>query len=126
MTTATSPAFSGPYQEALTNLADVVEKVWADHDTSFVKAGDDKVYALGGAGYVVVMDERKWEGLVEILTPDATISTRPGEGGTIAVTAPNLEESDIKKHLKATADHLIEYYQKRYPFGRDQGIGIQN
>jgi len=114
MTASTAPSFSGPFESALTNLAEVIEKVWADHGTSFVKAGDDKVYALGGAGYVVVMDERKWDGLVEILTPDATITTRRNEDGTLAVESANLEESDIKKHLKSTSEHLKEYYEKRY------------
>ena len=95
-------------------MAETIDKVWAEHDTSFVKAGDDKVYALGGAGYVVVMDERKWEGLVEILTPDATITARPNESGTLEVSAPNLDESAIRQHLKSTAEHLEEYYHKRY------------
>ena len=114
MTTSTAPAFSGPFESALTNLAEVIEKLWTDHGTSFVKAGDDKVYALGGAGYVVVMDERKWDGLVEILTPDATITTRRNEDGSLAVEAANLEESDIKEHLKRTSEHLKEYYEGRY------------
>src|SRR5215510_12715064 len=46
--TENQPDFSGPFKGALTKLSSTIDDVWSDHGTSFVKAGDDKVYALGG------------------------------------------------------------------------------
>src|SRR5579862_8041362 len=109
-----STAFSGPFKDQLNSLAQLVEQLESEHNTSFVKAGDDKVYAFGGDGYGVVLDERKWQGLVEILTPTVTISVRPAGAGSYEVSAPNLDEPAIKKALNETVEALRKYYEKRY------------
>jgi hypothetical protein len=109
-----TPTFSGAYKEGLTSLSQLVDDLESQHNTSFVKAGDDKVYAFGGNGYGIVLDERKWKGLVEILTPTATISVRPAEDGSYTVSAANLEEAAIKTALTETVDALRKYYEERY------------
>jgi hypothetical protein len=114
MSSSIKPNFSGPYKDVLTELADAVESITSDHGTSFVKAGDNKVYALGGNGYVIVLDEDGWGGLVEILTPKATITARPGDGGAISVASDKLDEASIKALLKETSKELRAYYEKRY------------
>ncbi|HEY6330490.1 MAG TPA: hypothetical protein VI756_14225 [Blastocatellia bacterium] len=115
MTTSTNkPSFSGPYSEALTELAETVESVTAEHGTSFVKAGDNKVYALGGSGYVVVLDETGWNGLVEVLTPKTTVMIRPADGGGISVSAGDLSQDATIALLKETSEKLRSYYDKRY------------
>jgi hypothetical protein len=112
---ANQPDFGGPFQAALTKLAATIETVWSDHGTSFVKAGDDKVYALGGGGYTAVFDENRWGGLVEVLTPKVTISIRPVAGqSSLSVTAPDVDEAKLNQLLDETADAIADYYGKRY------------
>jgi len=112
---ANQPDFEGPFKAALTKLAATIDQIWSDHGTSFVKAGDDKVYALGGGGYIVVFDENRWGGLVEVLTPKVTISIRPVPGqSTLSVTAPDVDESKLNELLEETADAVGSYYGKRY------------
>jgi hypothetical protein len=115
MTTSSSKSdFTGPYSTALTELAKTIDFITAEHGTSFVKAGDNKVYALGGNGYVVVLDENEWNGLIEVLTPKATIHIRPAEGGGFSVAAEKLEQSEINLLLTETSEKLRSYYEKRY------------
>ena len=113
-TESISSQFKGPFKEALSELAATLTEISAEHGTSFVKAGDDKVYAMGGAGYVVVLDEREWEGLVEVLTPEAAISVRPGAGGVHEASAPNMEPKLVIEKLKQAATAIRDYYDKRY------------
>jgi hypothetical protein len=112
--TPSKPSFSGPYSEALSELAATIDSVTAEHGTSFVKAGDNKVYALGGGGYVVVLDENEWNGLVEVLTPKTTIMIRPVDGGGVSVSAGDLSEDAIRNLLKETSEKLRSYYEERY------------
>jgi hypothetical protein len=112
---ANQPDFGGPFEAALTKLAATIDQIWSDHGTSFVKAGDDKVYALGGAGYIVVFDENRWGGLVEVLTPKVTISIRPVPGqSTLSVTAPDTDDAKLNQLLEETAESVGNYYSKRY------------
>jgi hypothetical protein len=112
---AKQPNFAGPFEAALTKLAGTIDELWSDHGTSFVEAGDDKVYALGGAGYIVVFDENRWGGLVEVLTPKVTISIRPVEGqSALSVTAPEVDEARLNQLLEETAEAIANYYGKRY------------
>src|SRR5215470_1765940 len=111
---ANQPDFEGPFKAALTKLAATIDQIWSDHGTSFVKAGDDKVYAMGGGGHIVVFDENRWEGLVEVLTPKVTISIRPVPGqSTLSVTAPDADESKMNQLLEETAEALRSYYVNR-------------
>jgi len=113
-TQSTSIQFKGPFKDALSDLASTLEDLLADHGTSFVKAGDDRVFALGGGGYVVVLDERKWDGLVEVLTPEATISVRPTAEGNHDASAPNLDQSAVTNKLREANSRIRDYYGKRY------------
>ena len=110
----TQPNFAGPFQGALNKLSSTIDEIWSEHETSFVKAGDDKVYAMGGGGHIVVFDENRWEGLVEVLTPKVTISIRPVPGqSTLSVTAPDADESKLNQLLEETAEALRTYYVNR-------------
>src|SRR5262249_31218465 len=88
--------FSGPYKDELTELAGVIDWLWSEHDKSFVKAGDDKVYAFGGNGYVIVLDDRRWEGLIELMTPSASVQLKPDETGKIGIITTEQDQSKIK------------------------------
>ena len=112
--TSTQPNFSGPYKEMLPDLASLIEWLWTEHDQSFVKAGDDKVYAFGGNGYILVLDESRWDGLIEMITPKGTFTIKPGEEGKIDVASTIQDEKQAKQSFKDSLDAIKKYYEERY------------
>ena|ERR1700754_4797037 len=106
--------FNGPYKELLGELSELIDWLRANHDLSFVKAGENAVFAYGGNGYVVIFDESIWAGLVEVTTPDGMISIKPGEDGTFTVTSSNPDEKSSKNSLKAAIAAIRQYYETRY------------
>ncbi len=113
-TTATARNFKGPYQELLSELANLIDWLQSEHDKSYVKAGDDKVYAFGGEGFVVVLDESVWDGLIELVTPRGGVSIKPGEGGKISVTSAVEGEATVKQLLRDGIDGVRRAYDNRY------------
>ena len=108
------PNFAGAYEKELSALADLMDWLWAEHDKSFVKAGDDKVYAFGGGGYIVVVDESMWQGLIELITPKAGVTIKPGEDGKITVSGTNLDEKGVRETIIDGIEGLQSYYENRY------------
>jgi hypothetical protein len=88
--------------------------LWTEHDKSFVKAGDDKVYAFGGGGYIVVVDESMWQGLIELITPKAGVTIKPGDDGKINVSGTDLDEKGVRETLNDGIEGLQRYYENRY------------
>ena len=113
-TTSTRRNFSGPYKTLLSELAELIDWLWKEHDQSFVKAGDNKVYAFGGDGYVLVFDESQWEGMIELMAPNGAFTIKPEEGGNISATSTNTDEAASKQLFKETIDYIRSYYEKRY------------
>jgi hypothetical protein len=113
-TTSTQSKFSGPYKEILPDLASLIEWLWAEHDKSFVKAGDDKVYAFGGDGYILVLDESRWDGLIELMTPKGAFTIKPGDEGKIEVTSTIQDEKQAKQLFKDALGAIKKYYDERY------------
>jgi hypothetical protein len=105
--------FSGPYKDLLAELAELIDLVSANHDVSFVKAGDNAVYAYGGNGYIVVFDESLWQGLVELQAPDCSFAIKPGEDGKVAVTSSNADEKISKQRFKEAIKAIRDYYETR-------------
>jgi len=112
--TATEKHFEGPYKALLTELASLIEWLQTEHDKSYVKAGDDKVFAYGGDGFVLVLDETVWNGLIEFVTPKGALSIKPGEDGKITVTSTVTDEAAVKGLLRDGIDSLRRYYENRY------------
>jgi hypothetical protein len=108
------PDFSGPYKEELSELSEVIDWLWAEHDKSFVEAGDDKVYAFGGNGYILVLDDHKWTGLIELITPAGSVQLKQGETGKITVLSATEDITSNKKVIRDGAAGLKNYYQNRY------------
>jgi len=108
------PNFAGPYKQELADLAKLIDWLSTEHNMSFVKAGDDKVTAYGGGGYVIVFDESKWNGLIEFMTPKGAVSIKPGEDGKISVASADLDEKATRGLLKDGIKRLRDYYEKRY------------
>jgi hypothetical protein len=113
-TTAIKPDLKGPFQKQLTELADLIDWLWEEHGMSFVKAGDDRVYAFGGNGYILVLDELKWQGLIEFVTPKGALTIKPAEGGGLNVTGANQDEKAIKVLLEEGTAEVRKYYENRY------------
>jgi UDP-N-acetylenolpyruvoylglucosamine reductase len=115
MTTETSGVtFAGPYAELLGEMRELIDWLWESHDISFVKAGDDKVYAFGGGGYVVVMDESRWAGLVEFLTPNSVLTMKTDESGVVQVRGGEEDETSVRRTLRQGIDGIRHYYENRY------------
>jgi hypothetical protein len=108
------PAFSGPYKELLGELAELITWVEENHDLSFVKAGDNQVFAYGGDGNVAVFDETLWQGLVELNTASCTFAIKPGENGQVTVTSSDPDEKASKKKFKEAVAAIRHYYESRY------------
>ncbi|MFL6216707.1 MAG: hypothetical protein ACJ74J_22685 [Blastocatellia bacterium] len=106
--------FSGPYKGLLAELSALIDWVRANHDLSYVKAGDNAVYSYGGNGYVVVFDETLWRGLVELQAPDCTFAIKPGEDGKVEVTSSNADEKVSKQRFKEAVEAIRDYYETRY------------
>lgn len=112
--TATERNFEGPYKDLLPELASLIEWLQTEHDKSYVKAGDDKIYAYGGDGFVIVMDESVLDGLIELITPKGALSIKPADDGKITVTSVVEDEVAVKKILREGIDGLRRYYENRY------------
>jgi len=113
--TAVDRSFDGPFKNLLTELAGLIDWLRTEHDKSYVKAGDDKVYAYGGNGYVLVVDESLWSGLIELITPGGGLSIKPGEDSKVSVSSSTTTEApEIKKLLRDGIDGLKNYYENRY------------
>jgi hypothetical protein len=114
MTTANERNFDGPFKDLLTDLADLIDWLQKEHDKSYVKAGDNKVYAFGGDGYVIVLDESVWDGVIELITPAGTGSIKPGENGKIDLTSSVEGETAQKELLREAIAGIRKYYENRY------------
>ena len=112
--TSSRPSFAGAYEKELTAFADLMDWLWTEHDKSFVKAGDDKVYAFGGGGYIVVVDESMWQGVIELITPKAGVTIKPGADGKITVSGTDLDEKGVRETIIDGVDGLQGYYENRY------------
>jgi hypothetical protein len=112
--TATERNFEGPYKKLLAELASLIEWLQTEHDVSYVKAGDDKIYAYGGDGLVLVMDESGLNGLIELITPKGALSIKPADDGKITVTSAAEGEAAVKEILREGIDGVRRYYENRY------------
>jgi hypothetical protein len=112
--TAEEPNFEGPYKDLLAELASLIEWLQIEHDVSYVKAGDDKIYAYGGDGVVLVMDESGLNGLIELMTPKGALSIKPAEDGKITVTSAAEGEAAVREILREGINGVRRYYENRY------------
>lgn len=111
--TTTERNFEGPFKKLLAELAGLIHWLETEHDKSYVKAGDDKVYAFGGDGFVLVLDESVWDGLIEMITPQGGLSIKPGEDGKTTVTSAE-PDANVKEILRSGIEGIRKYYENRY------------
>jgi hypothetical protein len=113
-TISEKPSFTGSFSKQLGEMSDLIDWLWSEHDTSFVKAGDDKVYAFGGNNYLLVFDESRWNGLIEFITPKGAVTIKLGENGVFEVASPTLDEKGIKNLFTEGLGVIRQYYENRY------------
>jgi hypothetical protein len=114
MTETAERKFEGPFKDSLKELSGLIDWLQAEHDKSFVKAGDDKVYAFGGDGYIVVLDESVWDGLIEVVTPKGGVAIKPGDDGKLSVTSTVEGEQAIRQLLQDGVEGIRRAYENRY------------
>lgn len=97
----------------LARLVDVVERLHRDHTVSFIAAGEEKIYAYGGGGFVAIVSDRLFDGIVDIETPTTKFRVeRDADGRTVAVLATG-EGEPTAHELAAAADGFERYYARR-------------
>ena|SRR2546423_9612302 len=81
------PSFKGEHAELLGQVFDLFLKLWEEHYTSPVFAGDEMIFTLGGNGYLLIFSNLGFDTLVEVKTPRGSVELRPSAdagGVTIA------------------------------------------
>jgi hypothetical protein len=82
---------------------------------SYVLAGSDRIYAYGANGYTVVISERVFEGLVELMTPFGALRIEPDANGLVAATPVSEAQSRTPAEILGLATReLTNYYLRRY------------
>ena len=111
----TERSFSGPYKQQLEELSSLISWLQTEHDKSFVKAGDNKVYAYGGGGFVLVLDENLWDGQIELMTPEGGVAIKASAGNAVSVAGGATDdETTLKKRILDGVAGIRRYYENRY------------
>lgn len=113
-TASAKPAFKGAFSKQLEEMSELIDWLWNNHGLSFVKAGDDKVFAFGGDKHTLVLDESKWDGLIEFITPKGAVTIKPAANGDFEVAGANLDEKAIKQVISEGVAAIRKYYENRY------------
>jgi hypothetical protein len=110
--TDTSFAIAADAPPALADFVAAVERIHAEHRVAYHAAGDDQIYAYGGRGYLVILSQRGFGGLVELQTPEGTARIEPNEAGEVHVAAVS-GDNEAGAMLADAAVMLQLYYRRR-------------
>jgi hypothetical protein len=106
------PSFKGEQAGLLEQVFALFLKLWEQHYTSPVFAGDEMIFTLGGNGYLLVFSHLGFETLVEVKTPRGGLELRPDAeagGVTIAkIEAP--EGTSAEELLREFLTGIQDYY----------------
>jgi hypothetical protein len=108
----TKPVFKGEHQELLEEFYAVFRRLWDEHYTSPVFAGDEMIFALGGNGYVAVVSNLGFEALVEVKTQRGAIDLRPNAelGGVAIAKVDSPDGTSADQLLRSFIDGIQDYY----------------
>ena len=108
------PSFKGGHAELLGEVFDLFLRLWEEHYTSPVFAGDEMIFTLGGNGYLLVFSHLGFEALVEVKTPHGGVELRPdAEAGGVKIAkvdAPEGEQADDL--LRSFIAGIQDYYAR--------------
>ena len=98
----------------LEGLVETISRIHRDYRVSFIAAGDERIYAYGGRGFVAVLSDREFEALVEIETPTGTLRVAPNLDGEIEVVAGGEDPRPLGERIAEARANLDGYYARRY------------
>lgn len=107
------PSFTGEQAELLGEIFTLFRKLWDEHFTSPIFAGEEMIFTLGGNGYVIVFSQAGFGGLVEIRSPHGAIDLRPeAESGRVSISRiESFEEMPADKLLRDFISGISDYYR---------------
>lgn len=111
---ASTPRLAPGAPESIRDLVAAVERIHEEHRVSFIAAGDEKIYAYGGNGYVAIVSDRMFGGLVEVETPSGNLRVEPDDEGRLAATPDAGVTRDVGELLAETVRNMLLYYERRY------------
>ena len=111
------PVFKGEHAAQLEEFSAVLRRLWDEHYTSPIFAGEEMIFTLGGNGYEIVFSHQGYAALIEIRSPHGAIELRPDTeaaatgGVTIAkVDAP--EGMPVGEMLRDFFAGIDDYYRR--------------
>ena len=106
------PEFKGDHADLLSQVFDLFLKLWAEHYTSPVFAGDEMIFTLGGNGYHMVFSHLGFDTLVEVKTPRGAVELRPqAEAGGVTIAKVEAPEGiPADKLLRDFMAGIQDYY----------------
>ena len=105
-----APVVSAP---EISRLVEIIERLHREHTVSFIAAGDEKIYAYGGGGYVAIVSERLFDSAVDFETPTTKFRIDRDESGRLTAVSATGGEETSADDLTATAHGLELYYRRR-------------
>ena len=108
------PVFSGEHADLLNGVYDLIVKLWDEHYTSPIFAGDEMIFALGGNGFTIVLSHLGFNTLVELQTPRGNVDLRPdATSGTVGISrVESPDELPADELLRDLSRGLIDYYER--------------
>lgn len=106
------PEFSDEHSDLLDELATLIVRLWDEHYTSPIFAGDEMIFTLGGNGYEAVFSQLGFGGLVEIRSPHGSIDLRPGDSGVGIARVESPEEAPVDELLRDFLKGIQNYYRE--------------
>ena len=108
------PTFKGEHAAQLEEFSAILRRLWDEHYTSPIFAGEEMIFTLGGNGYEIVFSHQGYGALIEIRSPHGAIELRPDPaagGVTIAkVDAPEgMPPDEMLRDFFAGID---DYYRR--------------
>lgn len=108
------PVFSGEHSALLNQTFDLIVRLWDEHYTSPIFAGDEMIFALGGNGYTIVLSHLGFKTLVELQTPVGSVDLRPDPtSGEVSISrADSPDDLSADEILRELSRGLIDYYER--------------
>lgn len=97
----------------LARLVEVIERLHRDHTVSFIAAGDEKIYAYGGGGYIAIVPEAVFDGVVDVETPTKKFRIEPGDAGRRIPAGVADGDVPADAELADAAEGFERYYARR-------------
>jgi hypothetical protein len=108
------PTFVGNHTDLLDELYVLFLKLWDEHYTSPVFAGDEMIFTLGGNGYLLVFSHLGFAALIEVRTPRGTLELRPNAelGGVAIAKVDSPEGVPADELLNEFLAGIQDYYAR--------------